>query len=108
MRGPSCARASSRAPTHSTLSKACRHTPSSHRQPHRTLRYEDIGHSQNAQSTLATYKVGKLNAEDAAKCEAENKEKKKGGAGVGIFAVIAIAVAAAAVYYFQVVKQPTQ
>jgi hypothetical protein len=74
-----------------------------------TRRYEDIGHSQNAQSTLASYKVGNLNAEDAAKCEAENKEKKKGGAGVGIFAVIAVAVVAAGVYYFQVVmKQPTQ
>lgn len=53
--------------------------------------------------------MGILNAEDAAKCEAENKEKKKGGAGVGIFAVIAVAVVAAGVYYFQVVmKQPTQ
>jgi len=49
----------------------------------RYIRFEDVGHSEDARDMLKEYLIGELPAEEKAKAEALRKEKAESGGGGG-------------------------
>ena len=67
--------------------------------------FEDVGHSEDARSMLAEYKIGELPAAEKEAAKAKAAARSEGGGGSGsIITIIGLVLVGAAYYYMNVMN----